>query len=308
MNLISIQFWFSLLIFLIYFFISLKYYKKLLVNLLKIVYNILGSIISKLVYLFRLDLEKLSQVFIKMKSILLHYRLVFFKPIYIVSVVFLFFIILLGAPFQYLFPEHILILRIFIFSSIFLLAFLNFSRYIWFISKYKKEALNLSNEELEKKFPNLLKIEKNTARFAKRISNYNTWLKFQLPVIASKFNEQDPDYEEKRKFVYKITLKFHIAELFLLTISIAFGTLSYYFIITIAVSTKDNNLSVIPNFTYSFITSIIFFVVGFAAWVWLNQTTIKLIQVFRNLLTVSVEESKKDFKSIFIRFYLPKEN
>ncbi|MDW2852712.1 hypothetical protein [Mesomycoplasma ovipneumoniae] len=243
-----------------------------------------------------------------MKSILLHYRLVFFKPIYIVSVVFLFFIILLGVPFQYLFPEHILILRIFIFSSIFLLAFLNFSRYIWFIYKYKKEALNLSNEELEKKFPNLLKIEKNTARFAKRISNYNTWLKFQLPVIASKFNEQDPDYEEKRKFVYKITLKFHIAESFLLTILMTCLTLFYYFMVTIILSTKDNNLSVIPNLTYSAITGIIFLVVGFAATVWLNQSTIKLIQVFRNLLTVSVEESKKSFKSIFIRFYLPKEN
>ncbi|MCP9306842.1 hypothetical protein [Mesomycoplasma ovipneumoniae] len=243
-----------------------------------------------------------------MKSILVFYKLLFFKPLYVVSNAFLFLIFVSSTLFQLFFPEHIVILRIFIFSSIFLLVFLNFSRYIWFISKYKKEALNLSNEELEKKFPELLKIEKNTARFAKRISNYNTWLKFQLPVIASKFNEQDPDYEEKRKFVYKITLKFHIAESFLLTISIAFGTLSYYFIITIAVSTKDNNLSVIPNFTYAFITGIIFLVVGFAAWVWLNQSTIKLIQVIRNLLTVSVEESKKDFKSIFIRFYLPKEN
>ncbi|MDW2930313.1 hypothetical protein R7X80_00450 [Mesomycoplasma ovipneumoniae] len=243
-----------------------------------------------------------------MKSILLHFRLVFFKPIYVVPSVFLFIIILLGTPFQYLFPEHLLILRIFIFSSIFLLAFFTFSRYIWFIPKYRKEALNLSNEELEKKFPKLLKIERNAARFAKRVSDYNTWLKFQWPLIASKFNEQDPDYKEKQKFIYKIILKFQIVELFLLTISIAFGTLSYYFIITIAVSTKDNNLSVIPNFTYSFITSIIFFVVGFAAWIWLNQSTIKLIQVIRNLLTVSVEESKKDFKSIFIRFYLPKEN
>ncbi len=89
-----------------------------------------------------------------MKSILLLHRLLFFKPLYIVSSVFLLIIILLGTPFQYLFPEHLLILRIFIFSSIFLLAFLTFSRYIWFISKYKKEALNLSNEELEKSFLN----------------------------------------------------------------------------------------------------------------------------------------------------------
>ncbi|WP_069097556.1 hypothetical protein [Mesomycoplasma ovipneumoniae] len=243
-----------------------------------------------------------------MKSILLLNRLVFLKPIYVVPSVFLLIIILLGTPFQYLFPEHLLILRIFIFSSIFLLAFLTFSRYIWFIPKYKKDALNLSNEELEKKFPKLLKIEKNAARFAKRVSDYNNWLKLQLPLIASKFNEQDPDYKEKQKFIYKITLKLHIVESFLVPFLIACYTLFYYFIITIAVSTKDNNLSVIPNFTYAFITGIIFLVVGFAGWIWLNQSTIKLIQVIRNLLTVSVEESKKDFKSIFIRFYLPKEN
>ncbi|MDW2829619.1 hypothetical protein R7V45_02420 [Mesomycoplasma ovipneumoniae] len=243
-----------------------------------------------------------------MKSILLHYRLVFFKPIYVVSSVFLLIIILLGAPFQYLFPEHILILRIFIFSSIFLLAFLTFSRYIWYIPKYKKEALNLSNEELEKKFPKLLKIEKNAARFAKRVSDYNNWLKLQLPLIASKFNEQDPDYKEKQKFIYKIILKFQIVQSFLVTILMACLTLFYYFMVTIVVSTKDNNLSVIPNFTYAFITGIIFLVVGFAVWIWLNQSTIKLIQVIRNLLTVSVEESKKSFKSIFLRFYLPKEN
>ncbi|MDW2835363.1 hypothetical protein R7V75_00120 [Mesomycoplasma ovipneumoniae] len=242
-----------------------------------------------------------------MKSILLLIRLVFLKPIYVVPSVFLLIIILLGTPFQYFFPEHILILRIFIFSSIFLLAFLTFSRYIWYIPKYKKEALNLSNEELEKKFPKLLKIEKNAARFAKRVSDYNNWLKLQLPLIASKFNEQDPDYKEKQKFIYKIILKLHIVELFLVPFLIACYTLFYYFIITTAVSTKDNNLSVIPNFTYAFITGIIFLVVGFAAWIWLNQSTIKLIQVIRNLLTVSVEESKKDFKSIFIRFYLPKD-
>ncbi|UVO15470.1 hypothetical protein KW512_01140 [Mesomycoplasma ovipneumoniae] len=243
-----------------------------------------------------------------MKSILLLIRLVFLKPIYVVPSVFLLIIILLGTPFQYFFPEHILILRIFIFSSIFLLVFLTFSRYIWYIPKYKKEALNLSNEELEKKFPKLLKIEKNAARFAKRVSDYNNWLKLQLPLIASKFNEQDPDYKEKQKFIHKIILKLHIVELFLVPFLIACYTLFYYFIITTAVSTKDNNLSVIPNFTYAFITGIIFLVVGFAAWIWLNQSTIKLIQVIRNLLTVSVEESKKDFKSIFIRFYLPKEN
>ncbi|ATP59599.1 hypothetical protein [Mesomycoplasma dispar] len=245
-----------------------------------------------------------------MKSILLLYRLLFFKPVYVVSSVFLFFILALATPFQFLFPEHILILRIFIFSSIFLLIFLNFSRYIWFIPKYKKEALNLSNEKLEEKFPQLLRIEKNAARFAKRISNYSTWLKSQLPLIASKFNEQDPDYEEKQKFLYKITLKFYIVESFLVTILIACLALSYYFMITTMLSvviTKVNNLSVIPNFTYSVITGIIFFVIGIAAGVWLNQSTIKLIQVFRNLLTVSVEESKKAFKSIFIRFYLPKE-
>uniref|UniRef100_UPI0030807F72 hypothetical protein n=1 Tax=Mesomycoplasma ovipneumoniae TaxID=29562 RepID=UPI0030807F72 len=201
-----------------------------------------------------------------------------------------------------------LILRILIFGSIFLFAFLTISRYIWFIRKYKKEALNLSNEELEKKFPKLLKIEKNAAWFAKKVSNYNTWLKFQLPVIASKFNEQDPDYEEKRKFIYKITLKSQIVELFFAPILMACLALSYYFMMTALISTKDNNLSVIPNFTYSLITGIILFVITSVASTWLNQSLIKLIQVFRNLLTVSVEESKKDFKSIFIRFYLPKEN
>ncbi|WP_337897696.1 UPF0182 family protein [Mesomycoplasma ovipneumoniae] len=243
-----------------------------------------------------------------MKSILLLNRLVFLKPIYVVSSFFLSLIFIISTHFQPIFPEHILILRILIFGSIFLFAFLTISRYIWFIRKYKKEALNLSNEELEKKFPKLLKIEKNAAWFAKKVSNYNTWLKFQLPVIASKFNEQDPDYEEKRKFIYKITLKSQIVELFFAPILMACLALSYYFMMTALISTKDNNLSVIPNFTYSLITGIILFVITSVASTWLNQSLIKLIQVFRNLLTVSVEESKKDFKSIFIRFYLPKEN
>ncbi|WP_069098170.1 UPF0182 family protein [Mesomycoplasma ovipneumoniae] len=242
-----------------------------------------------------------------MKSILLLNRLVFLKPIYIVSSFFLSLVFIISTHFQPLFPEHILILRILIFGSIFLFAFLTISRYIWFIRKYKKEALNLSNEELEKKFPKLLKIEKNAAWFAKKVSNYNTWLKFQLPVIASKFNEQDPDYEEKRKFIYKITLKLQIVELFFAPILMACLALSYYFMMTALISTKDNNLSVIPNFTYSLITGIILFVITSVASAWLNQSTIKLIQVIRNLLTVSVEESKKDFKSIFIRFYLPKD-
>ncbi|MDW2926279.1 hypothetical protein R7X45_01530 [Mesomycoplasma ovipneumoniae] len=242
-----------------------------------------------------------------MKSILLLNRLVFLKPIYVVSSFFLSLIFIISTHFQPIFPEHILILRIFIFGSIFLFAFLTISRYIWFIRKYKKEALNLSNEELEKKFPKLLKIEKNAAWFAKKVSNYNTWLKFQLPVIASKFNEQDPDYEEKRKFIYKITLKSQIVELFFAPILMACLALSYYFMMTALISTKDNNLSVIPNFTYSLITGIILFVITSVASTWLNQSLIKLIQVFRNLLTVSVEESKKSFKSIFIRFYLPKD-
>ncbi|MDW2923745.1 hypothetical protein [Mesomycoplasma ovipneumoniae] len=242
-----------------------------------------------------------------MKSILLLNRLVFLKPIYVVSSFFLSLIFIISTHFQPIFPEHILILRILIFGSIFLFAFLTISRYIWFIRKYKKEALNLSNEELEKKFPKLLKIEKNAAWFAKKVSNYNTWLKFQLPVIASKFNEQDPDYEEKRKFIYKITLKLQIVELFFAPILMAGLALSYYFMMTALISTKDNNLSVIPNFTYSLITGIILFVITSVASTWLNQSLIKLIQVFRNLLTVSVEESKKSFKSIFIRFYLPKD-
>ncbi|WP_337898588.1 hypothetical protein [Mesomycoplasma ovipneumoniae] len=243
-----------------------------------------------------------------MKSILLLNRLVFLKPIYIVSSFFLSLIFIISTHFQPVFLEHILILRILIFGSIFLFAFLTISRYIWFIRKYKKEALNLSNEELEKKFPKLLKIEKNAAWFAKKVSNYNTWLKFQLPLIASEFNEQDPDYEEKRKFIYKITLKLQIVELFFAPILMAGLALSYYFMMTALISTKDNNLSVIPNFTYSLITGIILFVITSVASALLNQSLIKLIQVFRNLLTVSVEESKKDFKSIFIRFYLPKEN
>ncbi len=242
-----------------------------------------------------------------MKSILLLNRLVFLKPIYVVSSFFLSLIFIISTHFQPIFPEHILILRILIFGSIFLFAFLTISRYIWFIRKYKKEALNLSNEELEKKFPKLLKIEKNAAWFAKKVSNYNTWLKFQLPLIASEFNEQDPDYEEKRKFIYKITLKLQIVELFFAPILMAGLALSYYFMMTALISTKDNNLSVIPNFTYSLITGIILFVITSVASTWLNQSLIKLIQVFRNLLTVSVEESKKSFKSIFIRFYLPKD-
>ncbi|WP_341493594.1 hypothetical protein [Mesomycoplasma ovipneumoniae] len=244
-----------------------------------------------------------------MKSILVLYKLLFFKPLYVVSIIFLFIIFGLGTPFQLFFPEHVLILRIFIFGSIFLLVFLNFSRYIWFISKYKKEALNLSNEKLKEKYPQLLRIEKNVPQFAKSIFTYGIWLRSQIPLTAAKFNEQDPDYEEKQKFLYKIHLRFYIVESFLVTFWIGGLTLFYYFMYTTTYSlaiTKGANLSVIPNVTYSLITSLIFFVISFVAGVSIGQSRLQLAQISNNLLTISVEESKKAYKSTIFRFYLSK--
>ncbi|WP_337897276.1 hypothetical protein [Mesomycoplasma ovipneumoniae] len=165
-----------------------------------------------------------------MKSILLFYKLLFFKPLYIVSNIFLSLIFLISTPLQSAFPEHIIILRIFVFGSLFLLIFINLSRYIWFISKYKKEALNLSNEKLKEKYPQLLRIEKNLPLYATPVLNYEFWLRTRLPFIASEFNEQDPDYEEKQKFLYKMHLRLYIVESFLVVFVIACLTLSFYFI------------------------------------------------------------------------------
>ncbi|AJR12008.1 Uncharacterised protein [Mesomycoplasma dispar] len=245
-----------------------------------------------------------------MKSILLFYKLLFFKPLYVIATFFLFFIFVLSTSFQLLFPEHILILRIFVFGSIFLLVFLNSSRYIWFISKYKKEVLNLSNEELKEKYPQLLRIEKNVPQVTRTrsILTYGIWLRSQIPLTASKFNEQDLDYEEKQKFLYKIHLRYYIVESFLVAIWIGCLTLFYYFMFTTTYSvaiTRDNNLSVIPDITYSMIASIIFFSIGLAAGVWIGQSNLKLMQISNNLLTVSVKESKKSYKSTLLRFYFP---
>ncbi len=245
-----------------------------------------------------------------MKSILVLYKLLFFKPFYVVSIIFLFIIFGLGTPFQLFFPEHVLILRIFIFSSIFLLVSINFSRYIWFISKYKKEALNLSNEKLKEKYPQLLRIEKNVPQVTRSIFTYGIWLRSQIPLTASKFNEEDPDYEEKQKFLYKIHLRFYIIESFLVAIWIAGLTLFYYFMYTTTYSlaiTRGTNLSIIPNTTYSLITSLIFFVIGLVGGVSIGQSRFQLAQISNNLLTISVEESKKAYKSTIFRFYLPKE-
>ncbi|WP_337895934.1 hypothetical protein [Mesomycoplasma ovipneumoniae] len=244
-----------------------------------------------------------------MKSILVLYKLLFFKPLYVVSIIFLFIIFGLGTPFQLFFPEHVLILRIFIFGSIFLLIFINFSRYIWFISKYKKEALNLSNEKLKEKYPQLLRIEKNVPQVTRSIFTYGIWLRSQIPLTASKFNEEDPDYEEKQKFLYKIHLRFYIVESFLVAIWIAGLTLFYYFMYTTTYSlaiTRGTNLSIIPNVTYSLITSLIFFVIGLVGGVSIGQSRFQLAQISNNLLTISVEESKKAYKSTIFRFYLPK--
>ncbi|MDW2906870.1 hypothetical protein [Mesomycoplasma ovipneumoniae] len=246
-----------------------------------------------------------------MKSILVFYKLLFFKPLYVVSNAFLFLIFVSSTLFQLFFPEHIVILRIFIFGSIFLLVFFNFSRYIWFISKYKKEALNLSNEKLKKKYPQLLRIEKNVPQVKRRsIFTYGIWLRSQMPLTASKFNEQDLDYEEKQKFLYKIYLRYYIVESFLVAILIASLTLFYYFMFTTIYSvaaTRDNNLSVIPDIAYSVITGFIFFVIALTAAAWINQSQFQLLQISNNLLTVSVEESKKTYKSTFFKLYIPKE-
>ncbi len=250
-----------------------------------------------------------------MKSILVLYKLLFFKPLYVVSIIFLFLIFGLGTPFQLFFPEHILILRILIFGSIFLLVFINFSRYIWFISKYKKEALNLSNEKLKEKYPQLLRIEKNVPQVTRSIFTYGIWLRSQIPLTASKFNEQDLDYEEKQKFLYKIHLRFYIVESFLVAFWIAGLTLFYYFMYTTTYSlaitrgnslSRSDSLSIIPNVTYSLVTSLIFFVIGLAAGVSIGQSRFQLAQISNNLLTISVEESKKTYKSSFFRLYLPK--
>ncbi|UVO15707.1 hypothetical protein [Mesomycoplasma ovipneumoniae] len=244
-----------------------------------------------------------------MKSILVLYKLLFFKPLYVALNFFLYIIFISSTLFQLFFPEHILIIRIFVFGSIFLLVFLNFSRYIWFISKYKKEALNLSNEKLKEKYPQLLRIEKNVPQVKRSIFTYGIWLRSQIPLTASKFNEQDLDYEEKRQFLYKIYLRYYIVESFLVAILIACLTLFYYFMFTTIYSvaaTRGTNLSVIPDIVDSALTGFIFFVIASAAVAWINQSQFQLLQISNNLLTVSIEESKKAYKSTIFRFYLPK--
>ncbi len=243
-----------------------------------------------------------------MKSILLFYKLLFFKPLYIVSNVFLSLIFLIITPLQLAFPDHLLILRIFIFGSLFLLISLNLSRYIWFISKYKKEALNLSNEKLKEKYPQLLRIEKNLPLYATPVLAYEFWLRTRLPFIASEFNEQDTDYEEKQKFLYKMHLRLYIVESILVVILIACFTLSYYFIFawTFSVTPITNNFSVNYNLIYSIVTSVILYILGMFATAWINISKTKIIQISKNLLTLSVEECKKAYKSTFFRFYLPK--
>ncbi|MDW2852714.1 hypothetical protein [Mesomycoplasma ovipneumoniae] len=243
-----------------------------------------------------------------MKSILLLNRLVFLKPIYVVSSFFLSLIFIISTHFQPIFPEHILILRILIFGSIFLFAFLTISRYIWFIRKYKKEALNLSNEELKEKYTQLLRIEKNLPLYATPVLAYEFWLRTRLPFIASQFNEQDPDYEEKQKFLYKMHLRLYIVESFLVVFVIACLTLSFYFILprTFSVDPITNNLSYNYNLVFSIVTSITLYSLGMFTTLWIIQSKTKIIQISKNLLTISVEECKKAYKSTFFRFYLPK--
>ncbi len=244
-----------------------------------------------------------------MKSILVLHKLLFFKPLYVALNLFLYLIFISSTLFQLFFPKHILIIRIFVFGSIFLLVFVNFSRYIWFISKYKKEALNLSNEKLKEKYPQLLRIEKNVPQVRSGIFTYGIWLRSQMPLTASKFNEQDPDYEEKRKFLYKIYLRYYIVESFLVPFLIACFTLFYYFMFTTTYSvavTRGTDLSVIPDSIYSVMTGFIFCVIGVIATVWIGQSQLKLFQISNNLLTISVEECKKTYKSTIFRFYLPK--
>ncbi|MDW2909299.1 hypothetical protein [Mesomycoplasma ovipneumoniae] len=171
--------------------------------------------------------------------------------------------------------------------------------------------MNLSNEKLKKKYPQLLRIEKNVPQVKRRsIFTYGIWLRSQMPLTASKFNEQDLDYEEKQKFLYKIYLRYYIVESFLVAILIASLTLFYYFMFTTIYSvaaTRDNNLSVIPDIAYSVITGFIFFVIALTAAAWINQSQFQLLQISNNLLTVSVEESKKTYKSTFFKLYIPKE-
>ncbi|WP_044285668.1 hypothetical protein [Mesomycoplasma ovipneumoniae] len=244
-----------------------------------------------------------------MKSILVLHKLLFFKPLYVALNFFLYLIFISSTLFQLFFPDHILIIRIFVFGSIFLLVFVNLSRYIWFISKYKKEALNLSNDKLKEKYPQLLRIEKNVPQVRSGIFTYGIWLRSQMPLTASKFNEQDPDYEEKRKFLYKIYLRYYIVESFSVPFLIACFTLFYYFMFTTTYSvaaTRGTNLSVIPDVIYSVMTGFIFCVIGVIVTVWIGQSQLKLFQISNNLLTISVEECKTTYKSTIFRFYLPK--
>ncbi|WP_337902339.1 hypothetical protein [Mesomycoplasma ovipneumoniae] len=175
--------------------------------------------------------------------------------------------------------------------------------------------MNLSNEKLKEKYPQLLRIEKNVPQVTRSIFTYGIWLRSQIPLTASKFNEQDLDYEEKQKFLYKIHLRFYIVESFLVAFWIAGLTLFYYFMYTTTYSlaitrgnslSRSDSLSIIPNVTYSLVTSLIFFVIGLAAGVSIGQSRFQLAQISNNLLTISVEESKKTYKSSFFRLYLPK--
>ncbi|ATP59478.1 hypothetical protein [Mesomycoplasma dispar] len=243
-----------------------------------------------------------------MKSILLFYKLLFFKPLYVIATFFLFFIFILSTSLQLVFPKNILLLRIFVFGSIFLLVFITVLRYIWFILKYKKEVLNLSNKEFEKKYPQLSRIEKNEPTFTPTLLNYGLWLRSKLPLIASKFGEESVD-QQKRNFLYKIHLRFYIVELFLVSIFIPSFSLFYYFMLTMfsifSFETQGNSLSIIPDPKYSGITASLFFSFGLFAIIWINQTRSQLILISENLLTNSVEKCKKSYKSTLLRFYIP---
>ncbi|WP_157757334.1 hypothetical protein [Mesomycoplasma dispar] len=241
-----------------------------------------------------------------MKSILLFYRLIFFKPIYSIINALLFFFFLISLSLQQGFPEQIVLLRVLIFSSISLLVIVNASRYIWFILKYKKEVLSLSNEELEEKYPKLSRIAKKGAELAPIPLGSGFWLWWnKLPIIASKFGEENA-YQEKRNFLYKIHLKFYIIELFLVSILILSSAFLLYIFHTemVSLSLRRYDLSIFSHSDYSLIPFLLFLFLTLFSLFWIVHSRGQLTEIAENLLTDSIEKCKKAYKSTLLRFYL----
>ncbi|ASU14098.1 hypothetical protein CIB43_00187 [Mesomycoplasma hyopneumoniae] len=195
------------------------------------------------------------------------------------------------------------------FSSIFFLAFFIILRYIWFILRYKKEGLNLSNAELATKYPKFYRIQ-NEKDYLKHvpilISGYLIWLQNKLMTVADKFDNYEGDLEEKNNFLYKIHLKYYIFELFLTLAIILSSTFLFAIFITSIFISKSNDLPLIKNIIF---IPIAFFGLGillFLSTFLIKYSRTNLVFLSENLLSNSIEKCKNYYKKTFFQFYFPK--